>query len=209
MLSKIEGSPSLPQKRRFVPLPNIAVEESAENRAVASLRPPPADRPGSLRIECESTRFRAAHDAALREIRVAHRRPSTQVCCLAWRHSQISLLQLRYLPDLVHFQAHLLSLPTIERLSADSGLPDHLCRRNTHLCLHQHSNHLFHAASAISPPSQARFWPKTNIQNGSGITGRSAAKATSWWGQVKELRSNRLRGCTTYLSQRAAQSYAS
>ena len=146
---QIEGSPSLPQKRRLVPLPNIAVEESAENRAVVSLRLPHADRPRSLRIECESTRFRAAHDAALREIRVAPRRPSTQVCCLAWRHSQILLLQLRHLPDLVDFQARILSLPTIERLFADPGLPDHLRHRNTYLCLHQHSDHLFHAETLL------------------------------------------------------------
>src|SRR5205807_9233833 len=61
---QIEGSPSLLQKRRLVPLPNIAVEESAENRAEFSLRLPHAYRPRSLRIECVSTRFRAAHDAA-------------------------------------------------------------------------------------------------------------------------------------------------
>jgi hypothetical protein len=124
---------TLPQKQRLVPLPNIAVEESAENRAVVSLSLPHADRPRSLRIECESTRFRAAHDAVLREIRVAPRRPSTQVCCLAWRQSQILLLQLRHLPDLVDFQARILSLPTIERLFADPGLPDHLRHRNTYL----------------------------------------------------------------------------
>ena len=117
--------------------PNIAVQESAENRAAVSLRLPHADRPRSLRIECESTRFRAAHDAALRENRVAPRRPSTQVCCLAWRHSQILLLQLRHLPDLVDLQARILSSPTIERLFADPGLPDHLPHRNTYLCLHQ------------------------------------------------------------------------
>ena len=110
---QIEGSPSLPQKRRLAPLPNIAVEQSAENRAVVSLRLPHADRLRCLRIECESTRFRAAHDAALREIRTHHGVHQPKVCCLAWRHSQILLLQLRHLPDLVDFQARILSLATI------------------------------------------------------------------------------------------------
>ena len=54
------------------------------------------DADASLRIECESTRFRGAHDAALREIRVATRRPSTQ------RVTIESLTRLSHLP-LIHF----------------------------------------------------------------------------------------------------------
>src|SRR5665213_4518210 len=88
--------------------------------------------------------------------------------------SHVLLLQLSHLPYLVHFQASVLRLPSVERLLANPSLPYDLSNRNSNMRLLQHSNHLLHTESLLlHAKSPFRFCRRLTFRLAQKYQGRS------------------------------------